>query len=99
MSLLAFCTSLEKCLFKTFQFSSVIQSHLTLCESMDCSIQAFLSITNSWSLLKLMSVESVSHFLLLTSTLGPGSHSPMSASTVRVSVLHLSGGGGAPYKV
>lgn len=65
MSLLAFCTSLEKCLFKTFQFSSVVQSCLTLCESMDCSIQAFTSITNSLSLLKLMSVKSVSHFFNL----------------------------------
>ena len=32
---------------------------MTLCHPMDCSIQASLSITNSWSLLKLMSLESV----------------------------------------
>ena len=42
-----------------FQFSSVAQSCTTLCEPMDCSRQASLSITNSWSLLKLMSIESV----------------------------------------
>ena len=40
------------------QFSSVAQSCLTLCDPMDCS-QASLSITNSRSLLKLMSIESV----------------------------------------
>ena len=40
------------------QFSSVAQSCLTLCNLMDCS-QASLSITNSHSLLKLMSIESV----------------------------------------
>ena len=33
---------------------SVVQSCLTLCDSID---QASLSITNSWSLLKLMSIE------------------------------------------
>ena len=43
----------------TVQFSSVTQSCLTLCDPMDCSTQASLSITNSWSLLKLMSTESV----------------------------------------
>ena len=37
---------------------SVAQSCPTLCNSMHCS-KAFLSITNSWSLLKLMSIESV----------------------------------------
>ena len=43
----------------THQFSSVTQSCLTLCDSMDCSTPGNLSITNSWSLLKLMSTESV----------------------------------------
>ena len=38
--------------------NSVAQLYLTLCNSMDCS-QASLSITNSQSLLKLMSIESV----------------------------------------
>ena len=41
------------------QFSSVAQLCLTLCDPMDCSTQASLSITNSWSLLKLLSIESV----------------------------------------
>ena len=39
--------------------SSVTQSYPTLCNPMDCSSQASLSITNSQTLLKLMSVESV----------------------------------------
>ena len=39
------------------QFSSVDQSCPTLCDPMDYSTS--LSITNSWSLLKLMSIESV----------------------------------------
>ena len=42
------------------QFSSVLQSCPTLCNPMDCSThQASLSITNSQSLLKLTSIESV----------------------------------------
>ena len=41
------------------QFTSVIQSCLTLCDPMDCNTPDLLSITNSQSLLKLMSMESV----------------------------------------
>ena len=41
------------------QFSTVAQLCLTLCNSMDCSTPASLSITNSWKLLKLMSIASV----------------------------------------
>ena len=42
------------------QFSSVAQLCLTFCDPMDCqACQASLSITNSQSLLKLMSVKSV----------------------------------------
>ena len=41
------------------QFSSVAQSCLTLCDPMDFNTPGFLSITNSWSLLKLMSFEVV----------------------------------------
>ena len=41
------------------QFSSVAQSCLTLCNPWTAACQASLSITNSWSLLKLMSIESV----------------------------------------
>ena len=49
------------------QFSSVAQSCLTLCDPMECSTPGLLSITNSWSLLKLRSIESVmpsSHLIL-----------------------------------
>ena len=41
------------------QFSSVAQSCSTLCDPMDCSTPSFLVLTNSRSLLKLMSIESV----------------------------------------
>jgi len=41
------------------QFSSVAQSCPTLCDPMTAACQASLSITNSWSLLKLMSIELV----------------------------------------
>ena len=42
-----------------FQFSSLTQSCPTLWDPMDCRTPASLSITNSQSLLKLMSIESV----------------------------------------
>ena len=42
-----------------FQFSSVAESCLTLCNPMACKCQASLSITNARSLLKLISIESV----------------------------------------
>ena len=64
------------------KFSSVqLLSHVpTLCNSMDCSTPDFtsLSITNSWGLLKLMSIESVmpSHLLL--------------SSSISFSVVHFS---------
>ena len=41
------------------QFSSVTKLYPTLCNPMDCSMPGYLSITNSQSLLKLMSIESV----------------------------------------
>ena len=44
---------------RNVQFSSVAQSCLILCDPMDCSNLASLSITNSQSLLKLMSIESM----------------------------------------
>ena len=44
------------------QFSSVTQSCLTLCDPWTAAHQASLSITNSQSLLKLMSIESVTPF-------------------------------------
>ena len=50
-----------------YQYSSVVQSCLTFCHPMDCSTPGFLSITNTWSLLKLMSIELVmpSNYLIL----------------------------------
>ena len=44
---------------KFFQFSSVVQSCLTLCDPWIAARQASLSINNSQSLLKFMSIESV----------------------------------------
>ena len=41
------------------QFSSVAQSCLTPCDPWTAAHQAFLSITNSWSLFKIMSMELV----------------------------------------
>ena len=60
-----------------FQFISVIQSCPTLCNPM--TRQASLSITNSWSLLQLMSIESVmpsNHLILCHSFLLPPSIFP-----------------------
>ena len=51
----------------TVQFSSVAQSCQTLGNSMDCSMPALLSITNTQNLLKVMSTESEirsSHLIL-----------------------------------
>ena len=45
-----------------FQFSSVAQLYLTLCESMDCSTPGFPIHHQLWSLLKLMPIESVMPF-------------------------------------
>ena len=49
------------------QFSSGAQLCPTLCDPQNAECQASLSITNSWSLLKLMSIELVmpSHHLIL----------------------------------
>ena len=58
-------------------FSSVTQLCLTLCNPMDC--QASLSITNSWSLLKLMSIALVmpfNHLILCCPLLIPPSIFP-----------------------
>ena len=57
--------------FTLYQLSSVAQSCLTLCDPMDC-------ITNSWSLLKLTSIQSV----MPSNHLIPSSPSP--------SAFHLS---------
>ena len=65
-----------------FQFSSVAQSCLTLCDPMNHS-QASLSITNSRSLLKLMLLESVmpsNHLILCCPLLLPLQAFPASGS-------------------
>ena len=57
----------ETTILSCSQFSSAAQSCPTLCNPMNCSIPAFLSITISWSSLKLTSMESVmpsSHLIL-----------------------------------
>ena len=79
--------------FSSVQFSSVVQSCLTLCNPMNCSMQASLSITNSWSLLKLMSIELVmpSNRLILCCPLLPPQSFPASRS-FPVSQFFTSGG-------
>ena len=72
-------------MFKTtdIQFSSVAQSCLTLCNPMDCRRQASLSTTNSWSLLKLMSIELVipsNHLILCHPLLLRPQYFPVSES-------------------
>ena len=55
------------CCYIIIQFSSVTQSCLTLCDPMNCTCQASLSITNTRNSLKLTSIESVmspSHLIL-----------------------------------
>ena len=77
-----------------FQFSSVSQTCLTLCNLMDCSTSGLLSITNSQSLLKLMSIESVmpsNHLILCYPLLLPHSSFPASGS-FPVSQFFTSGG-------
>ena len=77
--------------FYFIQFSSVPQLCLTLCDPMDCS-QASLSVTNSWSLLKLMSIESMMpsshlilcHHLLLLFPIPPSIKVFSNESTLRI---------------
>ena len=60
---------------------------------MDCSTQASLSITNSWSLLKLMSIESVmpsNHLILCRPLLLPSSTFPSIRAFSNQSVLYIS---------
>ena len=71
---------------------SVTQSCPTLCNPMDCSNQASLSITNSWSLLKLMSIELVmpsNHLILCHSLLLWPSIFPSIRVFSNESVLHI----------
>ena len=53
---------LGKKMKNSVQFSSVTQSSLTFCNPMDCSMPGFPVFHQPWSLLKLMSVQSVMPF-------------------------------------
>ena len=73
------------------QFSTVAQSCLTLCDPMDCRYQGSLSIINSRSLLKLMSVELVmpSNHLILCHPLLLPSIFPSIRVFSNESLLHI----------
>ena len=74
------------------QFSSVTQSCPTLCDPMDRSTPASQSITNSQSLLRLMSIESVMpshHLILCCPLLLPPSIFPSIRVFSNKSVLHI----------
>ena len=78
--------------WSSVQDSSVTQSCLTLCNSMDTALQASLSITNSWSLLKQSSIESVMpsnrlivcHPLLLPTSIFPSIRVFSNESVLRI---------------
>ena len=72
--------------------NSVAQLYLTLCNSMDCS-QASLSITNSWSLLKLMSIKLMpsNHLILCHPLPLPSSIFPRIRVSSNESALHIRG--------
>ena len=74
------------------QFNSVIQSCPTLCNARDCSMPVSLFITNSQSLLKLISIESVmpsDHCILCHPFLLPPSIFPSIRVFSNESVLHI----------
>ena len=73
-------------------FSSVTQSCPTLCNPMDCSTPGLLSFTNSWSLLKLMSIELMmlsNHLIFCCPLLLPLSIFPSIRVFSNESVLHI----------
>ena len=74
------------------QFSTVAPSCLTLCDPVDCRYQGSLSISNSRSLLKLMSIESVmpsNHLILCCPLLLLPSIFPSIRVFFSRSVLHI----------
>ena len=74
------------------QFSSVTQSCLTLCDPWTTACQVSLSMTNSQSLLKLMSIESVmpsNPLILCCPRLLPPSIFPSIRVFSKESVLHI----------
>ena len=73
-----------------YQFSSVAQSYLTLCDPMDYSMLGLPVITNSRSLLELMSIELVmlsNHLILCCPLLLPSSIFPSIRVFPKESVL------------
>ena len=75
-----------------YPFSSVAQSCLTLCNPMTVARLASLSITSSWSLLKLMSIELVmpsNHLILCHPLLLLPSVFPSIRVFSKESVLHI----------
>ena len=69
-------------------------SHVRLCDPMDCSTPASLSITNSWSLLKFMSIESVmpSNHLILCCPFSSHLQSFPASGSFQMSQFFTSGG-------
>ena len=83
---------LWNCPLSSVQLTSVVQSCLTLCDSMNAACQASLSIINSRSLPKLMSTESVmssNHLILCHPLLLPPSTSPSIRVFSNESILHI----------
>ena len=73
-------------------FSSVTQLCPTLCHPMNCSMPGFLTITNSWGVFKLMSIELVmssNHLILCHPLLLPPSIFPSIRVFSSESVLHI----------
>ena len=76
----------------SYQFSSVAQPCPNLCNPTDCSTPGFLSITNSQSLLKPMSIKSVmpsNHLILCSPLFLPPSIFPSIRVFSKKSVLHI----------
>ena len=79
-------------MYSCVQFSAVAQSCPTICNPRTAAGQASLSITNSWSLLKLMSIESVmpsNHLILCHPLLLPLSIFPSIRVFSNESALHI----------
>ena len=87
-----YCQQLHIFHLTLLQFSSVAQLCPTLCDPMDCSTPASLSITSSQSLLKLMVIESVmpsNHLILCHPLLLLPSGFPCIRVFSNESVLHI----------
>ena len=84
------CSIFSSDIYWGTQFNSIIQSCLTLVTPWTAAHQASLSITNSWSLLKLMSIKSVvlsnhlCHPLLLSPSIIPSIRVFSNESALRI---------------